>query len=146
MDPLHESGSMDPVHESSPWTRSKVGVHGPLVNVLSSPVLTLLQSNNQPTSNRNQNQDQQRISLSKGPVLLLGDSILRGIQQRKFAPNRHVNKQTIAGGTKEMKQYKDNMEEKNDYDYIVIHTGTNDVGNLSTDEIVKNMENCLGKQ
>lgn len=53
----------------------------------------ILQSNNQPTSNRIQNQDQQRISLSKGPVLLLGDSILRGIQQRKFAPNRYVNKQ-----------------------------------------------------
>ena len=28
---------MDPVHESSPWTRSKVGV-GPLVHVLSSRV------------------------------------------------------------------------------------------------------------
>ena len=97
------------------------------------------------TSNRNQNQDQQRISLSKGPVLLLGHSILKGIQQRKFAPNRYVNKQTVAGGTKEMKQYINNMKEKNDYDYIVIHTGTNDVGNLSTDEIVKNMENCSGK-
>ena len=44
-----------------------------------------------------------------------------------------------------MKQYINNMEEKNDHDYIVIHSGTNDVGNLSTDEIVKNMENCLGK-
>ena len=30
--------SMDPVHESGPWTRSKVGVHGPLVHVLSSPI------------------------------------------------------------------------------------------------------------
>ena len=29
---------MDPVHESGPWTRSKVGVHGPLVHVLSSPL------------------------------------------------------------------------------------------------------------
>ena len=28
---------MDPVHESGPWTLSKVGVHGPLVHVLSSP-------------------------------------------------------------------------------------------------------------
>ena len=37
MDPVHERGSMDAVHESSPWTRSKVGVHGPLVHVLSSP-------------------------------------------------------------------------------------------------------------
>ena len=43
------------------------------------------------------------------------------------------------------KQYINNMEEKNDYDYIVIHTDTNDVGNPSTDEIVKNMQNCLGK-
>ena len=32
-------------------------------------------------------------------------------------------------------------EEKNDYDYIVIQTSTNDVGNLSTDEILKDMEN-----
>ena len=39
MDPIHDRGSMDPVHESGPWPRSKVGVHGPLVHVLSSPSL-----------------------------------------------------------------------------------------------------------
>ena len=39
MDPVHDRGSMDPIHESGPWTRSKVGVHGPLVHVLSSPWL-----------------------------------------------------------------------------------------------------------
>ena len=39
MDPVHDSrGSMDPVHESGPWTWSKVGVYGPLVHVLSSPI------------------------------------------------------------------------------------------------------------
>ena len=38
MDPVHDRGSIDPVHESGPWTRSKVGVHGPLVHVLSSPL------------------------------------------------------------------------------------------------------------
>ena len=32
---------MDPVHESGPWTWSKVGVHGPLVHVLSSPPLNV---------------------------------------------------------------------------------------------------------
>ena len=37
MDPVHDRGSMDPVHESGPWTRSKVGVHGPVVHVLSLP-------------------------------------------------------------------------------------------------------------
>ena len=42
MDPVHDRGSVDPVHESGPWTRSKVGVHGPLVHVLSSPYLTYL--------------------------------------------------------------------------------------------------------
>ena len=37
MDLVHDRGSMDLVHESGPWTRSKEGVHGPLVHVLSSP-------------------------------------------------------------------------------------------------------------
>ena len=40
MDLVHDGGSMDPVHESGPWTRSKEGVHGPLVHVLSSPGFT----------------------------------------------------------------------------------------------------------
>ena len=41
MDLVHDRGSMDPVHESGPaWTRSKEGVHGPLVHVLSSRVST----------------------------------------------------------------------------------------------------------
>ena len=37
MDLVHDRGSMDLVQESGPWTRSKEGVHGPLVHVLSSP-------------------------------------------------------------------------------------------------------------
>ena len=69
--------------------------------------------------------------------------MIRGIQQRKFAPNRYVNKQTIAGGTREISQYINHMQERNDYDYIVIHSGTNDVGKLTANEIGANMENCL---
>ena len=38
MDLVHDRGSMDLVHESGPWTRSKEGVHGSLVHVLSSPL------------------------------------------------------------------------------------------------------------
>ena len=48
--------------------------------------------------------------LSKGPVLLFGGSMIRGIRQRKFAPNRYVNKQTIAGGTREISQYINHMQ------------------------------------
>ena len=33
--------------------------------------------------------NQELNNFSTGPVLLLGDSILRGIQQRKFMPNHH---------------------------------------------------------
>ena len=69
--------------------------------------------------------------------------MIRGIQQRKFAPNRYVNKQIIAGGTREIRQHINHMQERNDYDYIVIHSGTNDVGNLTANEIRINMENCL---
>ena len=29
MDLVHDRGSMDPVHESGPWTRSKERVYGP---------------------------------------------------------------------------------------------------------------------
>ena len=29
MDPVHDRGSMDPVHESGPWTQSMKVVHGP---------------------------------------------------------------------------------------------------------------------
>ena len=32
MDPVHDWGCMNPVHESGLWTWSKVGVHGPLVH------------------------------------------------------------------------------------------------------------------
>ena len=80
--------------------------------------------------------------LSEGPVLLLGDSMIRGMQRRKFAPDRYVNKQTIAGGTREISQYFNYMQ-RNDYDYIVIHSGTNDVGKLTANEIRTNMENYL---
>ena len=38
MDLVHDRGSVDPVHKSGPWTRSKEEVHGPLVHVLSSPL------------------------------------------------------------------------------------------------------------
>ena len=39
MELVHDRGSMDPVHKSGPWPRSKEGVHGPLVHVLSSSVI-----------------------------------------------------------------------------------------------------------
>ena len=32
VDLVHDRGCMDPVHETGLWTRSKVGVYGPLVH------------------------------------------------------------------------------------------------------------------
>ena len=83
--------------------------------------------------------------LSKAPVLLLGDSIIRGIQQRKFAPNRYVNKQTIAGGTRENKPVHQSHARKK---WLWLHCNPfwykwSDVGKLTANEIRTNMENCL---
>ena len=53
-------------------------------------------------------------------------------------------KQTIAGGTRKISQYINHMQERNDYDYIVIHSGTNDVGKLTANEIIRTyLEICL---
>ena len=120
----------------------------------------ILQSENQPTTTASStprstqpqiqqhtaagsNQNLEDKHTSNGPVLLLGDSILRGIQQRKFMPNRYVNKQTITGGTRQMNQYIEHMQDRNDYDLIIIHTGTNDVDKLNANEITRNMESCI---
>ena len=46
-------------------------------------------------------------------------------------------------GNEETSQYINHMEKINDYDYIVIHSGTNDVGKLTANEIRTNTENCL---
>ena len=97
----------------------------------------------QPHTAAGSNRNQEDKHMSNGPVLLLGDSILRGIQQRKFMPNRYVNKQTITGGTRQMNQYIEHMQDRNDYDLIVIHTGTNDVVKLSANEITRIMESCI---
>ena len=69
--------------------------------------------------------------------------MIRRIQQRKFAPNRYINKQTITGRTREISQYINPMQERNGFDYFVIHSGTNDVGKLTANEIRANMGNCL---
>ena len=58
-------------------------------------------------------------------------------------PNRYVNKQTITGGTREMNQYIEHMQDRNDYDLIVVHSGTNDVNKLNATEITRNMESCI---
>jgi len=44
---------------------------------------------------------------------------------------------------REISQYINHIQERNDYDHIVIHSGTNDVGKLTANKIRTNMENCL---
>jgi len=115
----------------------------PASTTISSPTAArtqppISQSNDQLAFKSSSNQNQvhnPNEQPSKEPVLLLGDSMIRGIQQRKFSPNCYVNKQTIAGGTRELRQYINHMQERNDYDYILIHSGTNDVDNLTANQI-----------
>lgn len=47
----------------------------------------------------------------------------------------YLNKQTIGSGTREMNQYLNQMQKRNDFDYIIIHFGTNDAGKLCVNEV-----------
>ena len=134
--------SMPPNTQPNPSSRS-ITTSSPTATRTQPPIS---QSNDQLASTSSSNQNHvynPNERLSKGPVLLLGDSMIRGIQQRRLAPNRYVNKQTIAVGTREISQHINHTHERNDYDYIVIHSGTNDVGKLTANEIRTNMENWL---
>ena len=42
-----------------------------------------------------------------------------------------------------MNQYIEHMQDRNDYDLIIIHTGTNDVDKLNSNEITRNIESCI---
>ena len=42
-----------------------------------------------------------------------------------------------------MNQYIKHMQDRNDYDLIVINSGTNDVDKLNINEITRNMESCI---
>ena len=81
--------------------------------------------------------------VQNGPILMIGDSILRGIQQRKFCPQRFVNKQNVPGETREMKRHIEAMVDMNVYDHIIVHSGTNDVDKLRVNDIAMNMESCV---
>ena len=96
--------SMPPNTQPNPSSRSTTTTSSPTATRTQPPIS---QSNDQLASTSSSNQNHvynPNERLSKGPVLLLGDSMIRGIQERKFAPNLYVNKQTIAGGTGEISQ------------------------------------------
>ena len=63
----------------------------------------------------------------RGSILMHSDSTLRGIIQKKFSLDKYVNKQYIPGGTDEMIEHLENMSSEGDYEYVVIHSGTNDI-------------------
>lgn len=42
-----------------------------------------------------------------------------------------------------MNQYIKYMQDRNDYDFIVIYLGINDVDKLNINEIMRNMESCI---
>lgn len=83
------------------------------------------------------------MTSSTEPILILSDSMLRGIIQRKFAPNRYTNKQYIQGGTAEMIEHLQTMEDPTNYEYVIIHTGTNDIGKKSTEDIKINYNKII---
>ena len=78
-------------------------------------------------------------------ILMLSDSIFRGILQNRFAPGRYINKQVIKGGCNEMLKHLNIMssEAGAKFEYVILHTGTNDVGVTPTERICEGIEQII---
>ena len=75
-------------------------------------------------------------------ILILSDSIYRGIVQRKLAPRNYINKQYIPGGSEEMLRHIETMpgeEGTIHYKDVIIHTATNDLEIKQKNEICQNI-------
>ena len=74
-------------------------------------------------------------------ILVLSDSIYKGINQNKLAPKRDVNKQCVPGGTQEIFDHIEVMpnDETMRYSNVIIHSGTNDVGIKNINRICENI-------
>ncbi|XP_048576877.1 uncharacterized protein LOC116608319 isoform X2 [Nematostella vectensis] len=97
------------------------------------------------TATENTTRGNATLAETSGNILMLSDSIFGGIIQSRFARGRYVNKQYVQGGTIEMLDHLSTMgcEAGNKYEYVILHTGTNDIRELPTEQICSNIENIV---
>ncbi|XP_031566500.1 uncharacterized protein LOC116301560, partial [Actinia tenebrosa] len=91
------------------------------------------------------NNKQQSEADDESNILIMSDSMMKGIIEKKLSVKNHIKKEYVRGGTAEMINFIANFESERQYNQIVVHTGTNDIFKKSLDEINKNIEEIVQK-
>ena len=77
---------------------------------------------------RNNNFKSLKIDENMGPVLILNDSMLRGMKPIRLSREHYINQQCISGGKiNEITEVVTNMDETTPYRKVLLHVGTNNI-------------------
>ena len=100
--------------------------------------------NNYKEKKGNQSEINKSMSLSDGPILILSDSMMKGIKEIKLSSKTYINKQCITGAKIEdlqglISKMKDNVA----YSQIVIHVGKNNIFKTNETDIINEIETLL---
>jgi hypothetical protein len=104
--------------------------------------------NDGPTSKNTQESNLHNGKIAKGdsPIILIGDSIIKGINPRKIS-KRQIIKHTFPGKTaEEVKPEINTIPSETAPSHVIIHAGTNNLPTNSVRETVKHIEelaNCV---
>ena len=65
---------------------------------------------------------------NKGPILILSDSLLKGIKPLRLSRETYINKQCISGGNiTDLTEIVNNMDDQTRYRKVLLHVGTDSV-------------------
>ena len=100
--------------------------------------------NNYKEKKGNQSEINKSMSLSDGPILILSDSMLKGIKEIKLSNETYINKQCITGAKiEDLQDLISKMKDTVAYSQIVIHVGTNNIFKTNETDIIDEIETLL---
>ena len=78
------------------------------------------------------------------PVLILSDSMLRGIKPMRLSREHHINRQCICGGKiNENTEVVRSMDETTPYRKVLLHVGTNNILKDDQQPIIKEIKTLV---
>ena len=81
---------------------------------------------------------------NKGPILILSDSMLRGIRPMRLSGDHYINKHSISGARiKEIRELVKAMNDTTRHKKVLIHVGTNDVLKDDHQSVISETKNLI---
>ena len=72
---------------------------------------------------------------NKGPILILSESMLKGIKPLRLSREPYINKQCILGGNvTDLTEIVNNMDDQTRYRKVLLHVGTNSLFSNTTNK------------